>query len=119
MCASVIHLKLKKVGNTYIMCFHVCNINILLWSRIQLLCIVICTSFLTQEEQTIAARTRSKLSLQDTSIIELESTFVPPDFTPDMYDTGQCEDEDWQGFLQSLYKPPGNNFVDVLIEVHI
>lgn len=74
---------------------------------------------MTQEEQTIAARTRSKLSLQDTSIIELESTFVPPDFTPDMYDTGQCEDEDWQGFLQSLYKPPGNNFLDVLIEVHI
>lgn len=59
-----------------------------------------------QEEQTIAARTRSKLSLEDTSIIDLESTFVPPDFTPDMYDT-QCEDEDWQGFLQSLYKPPG------------
>lgn len=58
-----------------------------------------------REEQTIAARTRSKLSLEDTSIIDLESTFVPPDFTPDMYDT-QCEDEDWQGFLQSLYKPP-------------
>lgn len=62
--------------------------------------------YLVQEEQTIAARTRSKLSLEDTSIIDLESTFVPPDFTPDMYDT-QCEDEDWQGFLQSLYKPPG------------
>ncbi|XP_061172157.1 GON-4-like protein [Saccostrea echinata] len=59
----------------------------------------------TKEEQTIAARTRSKLSLEDTSIIELESTFVPPDFTPDMYDN-ECEDEDWQGFLQSLYKPP-------------
>ncbi|XP_033750128.1 GON-4-like protein, partial [Pecten maximus] len=56
------------------------------------------------EEETIALRTRSKLSLTETTITELESTFVAPDITADMYDT-QCDDNDWQTFLTSLVKP--------------
>lgn len=56
------------------------------------------------EEETIALRTRSKLSLTETTITELESTFVAPDITADMYDT-QCDDNDWQTFLASLVKP--------------
>ncbi|OWF39043.1 GON-4-like protein isoform X2 [Mizuhopecten yessoensis] len=56
------------------------------------------------EEETIALRTRSKLSLTETTLTELESTFVAPDITADMYDT-QCDDNDWQTFLTSLVKP--------------
>ncbi|KAK3097280.1 hypothetical protein FSP39_008314 [Pinctada imbricata] len=62
-----------------------------------------------QEEENIARRTRSKVSLEDTSILDLEANFVPPDFTPDMYDT-ECylEDDIYRGFLTSLIKPPEN-----------
>ncbi|XP_060074147.1 GON-4-like protein [Ylistrum balloti] len=56
------------------------------------------------EEETIALRTRSKLSLTETTLTELESTFVAPDITADMYDT-QCDDNEWQTFLTSLVKP--------------
>ncbi|ESP02469.1 hypothetical protein LOTGIDRAFT_237968 [Lottia gigantea] len=54
---------------------------------------------------TVARRTRSKLPLTSTSLIELESTLieVAPDITEDMYDTNLGQDEEWQEFLSSLY----------------
>lgn len=54
-------------------------------------------------DQTIASRTRSKLPLKDTPLEAIESTFVAPDITPDMYNT-QCDNEDWQEFLSELMK---------------
>ncbi|KAL5014915.1 hypothetical protein ScPMuIL_009185 [Solemya velum] len=53
------------------------------------------------DDQIIALRTRSRLPLTETSLIEIESNFVSPDITPDMYDT-HCDDGDWQAFLKSL-----------------
>lgn len=53
------------------------------------------------DDQIIALRTRSRLPLTETSLIEIESNFVSPDITPDMYDT-HCDDGDWQTFLKSL-----------------
>ncbi|KAJ8304229.1 hypothetical protein KUTeg_017812 [Tegillarca granosa] len=60
-----------------------------------------------REEETIALRTRSKFSLTDTSLTELEQNFVAPDITADMYDTN-CNDSEWQMFLQSLVVPTEN-----------
>ncbi|CAC5363306.1 GON4L [Mytilus coruscus] len=60
-----------------------------------------------QEEETIALRTRSKLSLTDTSLLELESNFVAPDITWDMYETS-CDDREWMTFLTGLQKIPEN-----------
>ncbi|XP_055862839.1 uncharacterized protein LOC106072261 isoform X1 [Biomphalaria glabrata] len=57
-----------------------------------------------QEVDTIALRTRSKLPLTSTSITEIESAFVAPDITPDLYDN-TYEDADWAQFLSSLCKP--------------
>ncbi|KAK6180129.1 hypothetical protein SNE40_012334 [Patella caerulea] len=54
-----------------------------------------------ETDDTIARRTRSKLPLTTTSLSELESTFVAPDITEDMYDT-LCDDSEWQEFLSSL-----------------
>ena len=61
-----------------------------------------------EEEENIARRTRSKVSLEDTDILDLEANFVPPDFTPDMYDTScEIDDPDYLRFLTSLVKPAG------------
>jgi len=51
----------------------------------------------------IAKRTRSKLPLTDTPLEVIESGFVAPDITPDMYDT-HCDDTEWQQFLAGLMK---------------
>ena len=58
---------------------------------------------LKEEEELIAGRTRSKLPLKDTPLDVIESNFVAPDITPDMYDT-ICNDKDWTCFLESLNK---------------
>ena len=54
-----------------------------------------------QEAPTIFQRTRSQLPLNDTSLCELESNFIAPDITPDMYETFN-EDPDWGDFLLKL-----------------
>ncbi|XP_002016430.2 uncharacterized protein LOC6590417 [Drosophila persimilis] len=73
------------------------------------------------EDLRIATRTRSKLCLQETTIEDLQSGFVPPDlepsdtFEPDMTAT----DADWMQFLNDFTKPLNNNFLgddDDLIE---
>ena len=51
----------------------------------------------------IAKRTRSKLPLTDTPLEVIESEFIAPDITPDMYDT-HCDDTEWQEFLAGLMK---------------
>lgn len=59
-----------------------------------------------EEQQNIYRRTRSKLCLETTDIETIESTFVPPDTTTEMYDF-DCDgdDIDWVQFLNDFTKP--------------
>jgi hypothetical protein len=59
----------------------------------------------TTEEENIALRTRSKLCLQTTAIETIESTFIPPDITTDMYDFDADIDNVWKDFLTDFTKP--------------
>ncbi len=45
------------------------------------------------------------MSLTTTSIETIESTFQPPDISPDMYDRDNELDTDWLEFLNVLTKP--------------
>lgn len=60
-----------------------------------------------QEELRIATRTRSKLCLQQTTIEDIESEFVPPDvdYTEPAEPDSQVVDEDWNQFLTDFLKP--------------
>lgn len=60
---------------------------------------------LSDQDYIIARRTRSKVSLATTAIETIESTFQPPDISPDMYDRGNELDTDWLEFLNVLTKP--------------
>ncbi|XP_059177129.1 GON-4-like protein [Physella acuta] len=60
---------------------------------------------------TIALRTRSKLPLTSTTITEIESAFVAPDITPDLYHTNY-EDPEYYQFLSNLYKPADETITD-------
>ncbi|XP_039304890.1 uncharacterized protein LOC105207486 isoform X2 [Solenopsis invicta] len=58
------------------------------------------------EEESIGQRTRSKLSLSETSLEEIEQAFIPPDLTADMTEDLECEyDEDWDNFLKEFMQP--------------
>ncbi|XP_055374922.1 uncharacterized protein LOC129607773 [Condylostylus longicornis] len=63
------------------------------------------TSGLTKEDEIIAKRTRSKLCLQTTSIEAIESNFMPPDITRDMYEIDNEIDQEWAQFLNEFSKP--------------
>ncbi|XP_049534014.1 uncharacterized protein LOC125950247 [Anopheles darlingi] len=65
-----------------------------------------------QEQENIALRTRSKLCLTKTDIETLESTFVPPDITTDMYDIDYDMDQEWKDFLEEFTKPLPNDLED-------
>ncbi|CAL1274170.1 unnamed protein product [Larinioides sclopetarius] len=56
------------------------------------------------EIEKIAQRTRSKFCLNDTPLEAIESSFLPPDITIDMYDT-HCDDANWKEFLCEFTKP--------------
>uniref|UniRef100_A0A182JKY1 Uncharacterized protein n=1 Tax=Anopheles atroparvus TaxID=41427 RepID=A0A182JKY1_ANOAO len=58
-----------------------------------------------QEQENIALRTRSKLCLTTTDIETLESTFIPPDITTDMYEYDGDMDQAWKDFLEEFTKP--------------
>ena len=62
-----------------------------------------------EEDSIIARRTRSKLSLNDTRLDEIEASFIAPDITPDLYDESTLfgDDEEWQTFLAKLTKTEG------------
>lgn len=58
------------------------------------------------EELRIAARTRSKLCLEQTTIEDLQSEFVPPDVEEHLEASdAQTLDEDWMQFLNDFTKP--------------
>lgn len=57
---------------------------------------------LNDQDYIIAKRTRSKVSLATTSIETIESTFQPPDISPDMYDRDNELDTDWLEFLNNF-----------------
>lgn len=61
--------------------------------------------------ENIATRTRSKLCLETTAIETIESTFVPPDITLDMYDFEQDHEgeNEWKEFLNEFMMPLLNN----------
>uniref|UniRef100_A0A1Q3F2G0 Myb-like domain-containing protein n=1 Tax=Culex tarsalis TaxID=7177 RepID=A0A1Q3F2G0_CULTA len=65
-----------------------------------------------QEQENIARRTRSKLCLQTTAIETIESTFIPPDITTDMYDFDCDMDLVWKEFLNEFTKPLPNHAED-------
>uniref|UniRef100_A0A182W3E1 Myb-like domain-containing protein n=1 Tax=Anopheles minimus TaxID=112268 RepID=A0A182W3E1_9DIPT len=69
-------------------------------------------SELEHEQENIALRTRSKLCLTTTAIETLESTFVPPDITNDMYEYDGEMDQAWKDFLEEFTKPLPNNLDD-------
>lgn len=62
-------------------------------------------SYSEQEQENIARRTRSKLCLQTTAIETIESTFIPPDITTDMYNFDSDMDHVWKEFLNEYTKP--------------
>lgn len=63
-----------------------------------------CASQLEQE-YIIAQRTRSKISLAETPIEAIESTFKAPDAPLDMYQSEPDLDPEWFGFLQDYMNP--------------
>uniref|UniRef100_A0A0A1X5X7 GON-4-like protein n=1 Tax=Zeugodacus cucurbitae TaxID=28588 RepID=A0A0A1X5X7_ZEUCU len=66
-----------------------------------------------REDVRIAARTRSKLCLEQRAIEDLESEFVPPDVEQiDLQDFDMtANDEDWMQFLNDFSKPLNTSFV--------
>ncbi|KAH8354992.1 hypothetical protein KR093_003500 [Drosophila rubida] len=66
------------------------------------------------EDPRIATRTRSKLCLQQTTIEDLQSEFVPPDVEEpnDVFDITDmtANDADWMQFLNDFSKPLSNTF---------
>ncbi|KAH8401102.1 hypothetical protein KR009_003026 [Drosophila setifemur] len=67
----------------------------------------------TNEDLRIATRTRSKLCLQQTTIEDLQSEFVPPDLEPsDVVENEMtATDADWMQFLNDFTKPLNNTFL--------
>lgn len=64
-------------------------------------------SLTSKDDLRIAARTRSKLCLQQTTIEDLQSEFVPPDLEPsDVIEPDTtATDADWMQFLNDFTKP--------------
>lgn len=68
--------------------------------------IVLSIPHVATEEESIGQRTRSKLSLSETSLEEIEQAFIPPDITADMTEDGDGEfDEVWNNFLKEFQQP--------------
>ena len=57
-----------------------------------------------EREQDQARKTRSKANLKDVTIEELDTKFVPPDITPDMYETNY--NDEYTVFLAETYGKP-------------
>ncbi|XP_032826176.2 GON-4-like protein [Petromyzon marinus] len=64
------------------------------------------------DENLIAYRTRSKRTLRDMPIGQLEAELNAPDITPDMYEPAVTEDEDWKTWLHGLMTDPVDNAED-------
>lgn len=64
------------------------------------------------DENLIATRTRSKRTLRDMPIGQLEAELNAPDITPDMYEPAVTEDEDWKTWLHGLMTDPVDNSED-------
>lgn len=63
----------------------------------------------TKEVESIGQRTRSKLSLSETPLEQIEQAFIPPDITIDMYDWDCGTDPDWDNFLKEFTQPLGHD----------
>ena len=67
----------------------------------------LCFEESTNKDDLIYQRTRSKISLSDTPLDQLEMAFKPPDISEDMYET-ECDNTDWKKFLIDYVNPTGN-----------
>lgn len=63
----------------------------------------------SEQEYIIAKQTRSKISLTETPIEAIESTFKAPDATLDMYQTESDLDPTWYKFLTECNMPLSMN----------
>lgn len=63
------------------------------------------TASLLEQEYSIAKQTRSKISLTETPIELIESTFNAPDIPPDMLHVEQDDNPDWMEFLFGYQNP--------------
>ncbi|XP_069041039.1 GON-4-like protein isoform X3 [Lepisosteus oculatus] len=59
-------------------------------------------SYQSLGDNLVACRTRSKRPLKDVPLGLLEAELRAPDITPDMYEMGGQEDNEWQGWLRGL-----------------
>ncbi|MBN3317640.1 GON4L protein, partial [Atractosteus spatula] len=59
-------------------------------------------SYQSLGDSLVACRTRSKRPLKDVPLGLLEAELRAPDITPDMYEMGGQEDNEWQGWLRGL-----------------
>lgn len=59
----------------------------------------------TEQDYIIAQRTRSKVSLAETPIEAIESTFKAPDAPSDMYQYIDIDNPNWTNFLEGLAMP--------------
>lgn len=62
------------------------------------------------QDETVARRTRSKVSLATTAIETIQETFVPPDLFAEIPVDPEQEvdvDQPWQEFLEQFKKPLG------------
>lgn len=59
---------------------------------------------MSEQEYIIAQRTRSKVSLTETPIEAIESTFRAPDAPIDIYEP-VCDDDNWLQFLSNYNLP--------------
>lgn len=66
-------------------------------------------SFQTLDESLIAFRTRSKRTLKDVPMGQLEAELKAPDITPDMYEPNNPDDDNWKFWLRSLMQDDVGN----------
>lgn len=59
-----------------------------------------------REKESIVYRTRSKLSLEEIALEDIEQAFLPPDVTNDMYDPDYEIDDEWFRFCFDTYNTP-------------
>ena len=59
----------------------------------------------SQKKESIVYRTRSKFSLNETPLEDIEQAFQPPDITTDMYELDCEKDDDWINFLIDFTQP--------------
>lgn len=61
-----------------------------------------------EQENLVAQRTRSKVSMEQIPIEQIELNFIPPDVTSDLYDEWTWTEPEYAEFLSTLNLPMTN-----------